>query len=998
MINDAQWVNSTNIVLGELEKVISLVKDGEIAYRGYELTFDPVYLEPYQNSKGMALSKIDVIDSLMQNDLQKQRIDTLRFLVDKQYRIIEDIIRYESNKEEADSLLRAGNRNMASLRSLVDDIKDDEWNVLRVRSWGTNDSDKITPMLIFMSFVFAIGVMVYLFSQIFKSLRTKIVAEKALEKNLMQLSKEVNEKVKAQESLQSVLDSSPNGILFMEAIKSNNEIVDFKFLLGNRGVEKHLNIPLQQILGKRLLELFDGNVRAAALDICIQATETGEEIEREFYYQDNKMEAWFYVTAVKLDEGCVLTLTDTTAQKRTAKIIEENRQKFEAIFNKAFQFIGLLDINGRFLDINQTAVEFSGTAKDMIIGKYLWSTSWGSLSKESEVRVQWAVRKAAKGEFIRYEVNVAGSHGELVPLDCSLKPIKDDQGNVSFIILEGRDLTEIKKAETERSFISMLNLTIANSNSFEQAINRIFHHIAERFELDYCEVWLPEGDELVLSKIYYAREKRFAQLHGDSGFPRLKKGEGLPGRVMETFEMQYIEDIDSVMEERFVKVDKAMDFGLTTAFGIPLIFNNEMVLVSTFFSRQQIEEVEEIINAIQQISSSLGALLLKKKTQDEIEKSNIILAAAESMAKIGSWEWNIASNKVKWSKGVYDLMHKPSNFQPTLDSFLADVYADDLEMVQGNINQAVREKTCFRSEFRVQLHGGEIKYHRGVATPKLDSSGAIEGLYGTIQDVTQHKNYEHDLLIKNEELKKSNENLEQFAYVASHDLQEPLRKIRAFGDRLQTLYEQQLGEKGRDYIFRMQGAAERMQSLIEDLLKYSRVARNRKPFTKVNLNELINGVLLDLEVTIKERNAKVCIDELPAIKGDNVQLRQLFQNLISNSIKFTPENRIPEVAVTGKKVKGAMVNKEFNYNSDRNEFVEINVQDNGIGFEAKYAERIFNIFERLNGRSEFKGTGIGLAISQKVVQNHQGVIWATSKKNKGARFTIVLPLNNNDYE
>ncbi|MEX2336639.1 MAG: PAS domain-containing protein, partial [Fulvivirga sp.] len=572
MINDAQWVNSTNIVLGELEKIISLVKDGEIAYRGYQLTADSLYLEPYHSSKWMALSKIQMIDSLMRNEKQQVRVDTLRRLVERQYNIIEYIIRQgQSFDDYSDSLLYASNENITNLTILLDEIKGEEVNLLRQRVWAKNDPDKITPILIFMSFVFAIGVVVYLFSQIYKSLKTKIVAERALEKNLMQLSKEVNEKIRAQESLQSVLDSSPNGILFMEAIRVGDKIVDFKLLFGNRSVEKHLNVTLEQILGKRLLELFSGNIEAAALDICMQATETGEEIEKEFYYQDNKIEAWFYVTAVRLDDGCVITFTDTTAQKKTAKIIEESRQKFEAIFNKAFQFIGLLDVNGRFLDINQTALEFSGISKEIVIGKFLWSTSWGSQSKEAEVRVQWAVRKAARGEFIRYEVNVTGSKGNVLPIDFSLKPIKDEHGDISFIILEGRDLKEIKRAEAERSFISMLNLTIANSNSFDQAINRIFHHIAERFDLDYCEVWLPEGDELVLSEIYYARDKKLAQLHRNSIFSRLKRGEGLPGRVMETFEMHYIEDIDSVMEERFIRMDKAMDFGLTTAFGIPII-------------------------------------------------------------------------------------------------------------------------------------------------------------------------------------------------------------------------------------------------------------------------------------------------------------------------------------------------------------------------------------------------------------------------------------------
>ncbi len=265
-----------------------------------------------------------------------------------------------------------------------------------------------------------------------------------------------------------------------------------------------------------------------------------------------------------------------------------------------------------------------------------------------------------------------------------------------------------------------------------------------------------------------------------------------------------------------------------------------------------------------------------------------------------------------------------------------------------------------------------------------------DGLVVTFSNITQRKKFEQDILVKNQELEESNKNLEQFAYVASHDLQEPLRKIRAFGDRIVNKYNDVVDDKGKDYIARMNGAAERMQLLIDDLLKYSRVARNPKEFNRIDVEEIINNVRVDFETVINERNATFKISGLVPVDGDKTQLRQLFQNLISNAIKFTPDDTDPKIKISGKKVRGSS-QKDFNINSAKL-YLRIEVQDNGIGFDQKYADRIFHIFERLHGKYKFKGTGIGLAICQKVVQNHNGFMRAESTINGGAKFIIMLPI------
>ncbi|WP_207505671.1 PAS domain-containing sensor histidine kinase [Telluribacter humicola] len=243
-----------------------------------------------------------------------------------------------------------------------------------------------------------------------------------------------------------------------------------------------------------------------------------------------------------------------------------------------------------------------------------------------------------------------------------------------------------------------------------------------------------------------------------------------------------------------------------------------------------------------------------------------------------------------------------------------------------------------------------------------------------------------------EDLRKSNNNLEKFAYVASHDLQEPLRKIQAFGEILQKKHATSLDESGVDLIRRMQKSADRMQTLITDLLTYSRVSSNRTRTQVIDLNRLVNDLLVDFDTVIQEKNAVVQVEELPVITGELTQLRQLFQNLLSNSLKFTSQERQLRIEISSKKVTGRTTGGIVPSSEADKSFAQIEIRDNGIGFDPKYTERIFQVFQRLHGRSEYPGTGIGLAIVQKVIENHKGYLTAEGRPNAGATFRLLLPL------
>ena len=280
-----------------------------------------------------------------------------------------------------------------------------------------------------------------------------------------------------------------------------------------------------------------------------------------------------------------------------------------------------------------------------------------------------------------------------------------------------------------------------------------------------------------------------------------------------------------------------------------------------------------------------------------------------------------------------------------------------------------------QSERLLQLSHAELEQRVAVRTVEL--SGAISALR---DEVTFRIRAEQQAAAAAVELLRSNGELEQFAYVASHDLQEPLRKIQAFGDRLKIKCAPQLGADGVDYIDRMMASATRMRQLINDLLAFSRLTSKPRVFGPVNLATIAAGVLSDLEIRIQQTGARMGIGFLPVIDADPLQMRQLFQNLLSNALKFYKPGTPPNVTIDGEVIPGVrpMLRLQFG--------------DNGIGFDVKYLDRIFQVFQRLHGRGDYEGTGVGLAICHKIVHLHGGEITAVSSPGNGATFVVTLPV------
>lgn len=280
------------------------------------------------------------------------------------------------------------------------------------------------------------------------------------------------------------------------------------------------------------------------------------------------------------------------------------------------------------------------------------------------------------------------------------------------------------------------------------------------------------------------------------------------------------------------------------------------------------------------------------------------------------------------------------------------------------------------------------RYYETFMIP-LMSNDAIYAILVTAHDNTELMRAYHQLELKNNELEKSNHNLEQFAYIASHDLQEPLRKIRTFTELLHNALPD-LDEKSRSYFNKIDLSAQRMSALIKDVLNYSRLSTAEQFFQKVDLNNTLEEIKNDFELLITEKKAVVDISPLPEIPGIPLQLNQLFFNLISNALKFCDQDPVIEITTEG--VSKEEVLSLLHLNQSKR-YVKITCRDNGIGFDEQYAEQIFNIFQRLNNRGQYEGTGIGLALCKKIMENHRGLIKASSQVSQGSVFELFFPLD-----
>jgi PAS domain S-box-containing protein len=369
----------------------------------------------------------------------------------------------------------------------------------------------------------------------------------------------------------------------------------------------------------------------------------------------------------------------------------------------------------------------------------------------------------------------------------------------------------------------------------------------------------------------------------------------------------------------------------------------------------------------------------------------------EEFLDYGTWEYDARTGNYFWSDGMYRLYgYNPETdknkiivnealYQKHMDE---EHFEKSKSFTDGIIAQKEKPEN-YVSEYQIKINDGSTKRIETSGKLFYDSDGKWLKTIGTSRDITRLRLYQLHLEDKIKDLDRSNKELEEFAYVASHDMNEPLRKITTFIERLENKYKNELGTDGKLYLNRISASVENMRHLIDTLLEFSRTARNNQPFSQVDLNAILNEVQTGLELKIEETFSTVHADVLPVIEANPSQMKQLFDNLLNNSIKFRKPETHPVVTIRCLRLSRRQ--KEHHHLDTGDNWFKIDFTDNGIGFEPEYSERIFQIFQRLHGKTEYPGSGIGLAICKKIIDQHKGLIYATGEPDNGATFTIILP-------
>lgn len=418
------------------------------------------------------------------------------------------------------------------------------------------------------------------------------------------------------------------------------------------------------------------------------------------------------------------------------------------------------------------------------------------------------------------------------------------------------------------------------------------------------------------------------------------------------------------------------------------------------FTYQPIRNAQGDVYAILDVATDVTDEVVLRSQLQETQRA---LENAVALAQLGIWKVDVTTQAAEFSQLVKDWVGSPEPL--TLATLVAAIEPADVPIFEAAFTKAHVAGLGGGLDVRYRLKNqqtGQVYLLHSKGQMQFDATGKAVSLYGFSQDITQlHatqlaletkvRERTDDLQRANQDLQRSNDNLQQFAYVASHDLQEPLRKIQAFSDLLTTQYADQLDQSANDHLQRIMSAAARMSALIRDLLAYSRIATRQQAFGPVSLNKIVANVLSTLDWTILQTGAQIDVADLPTVNGDEAQLAQLFQNLLTNAIKFVEPDQKPRIQLQYVHRSVDELPDDVRPTPTVPFYHQIDVTDNGIGFDPKYLDRIFQVFQRLNNRKDYPGTGVGLAICQRVVENHGGGLSAHSQPGHGATFCVYLP-------
>lgn len=634
------------------------------------------------------------------------------------------------------------------------------------------------------------------------------------------------------------------------------------------------------------------------------------------------------------------------------------------LLDSMFIFAGILTPDGVLVDANRTALEAANLAPAAVMHKPFADAYWWAYSSESQASLRDAIRRAAAGEFVRYDAVVRVAGGKFIDIDFAIAPVKDEAGRVLYLIPSGTDITDRKRTEnalreSEQSFALATAAAEVGLWSLDLATNELswsdLHKSMWGYEPSSRELYLDDWSARI-----HPDDLAYAIGQVEQALKEQKKYVA-EYRIVRADD-QTIRWMRSVGQYLYDAAGKAYRMtGITYDISQEHEMSQELAASEARF-REILRAIPDGFMIFESVRDAKAAIVDFKWLY--------VNPAAEGI--VGRTEADLV--------GKHLLVEMPGN----KEAGLFDAY-----------KQVVETGEVWQNEFSYQYEG--LSHHFMTRALRIGDGFAV-----AFSDITARKNFEVALEKKvvertaelqqlNAKLETTNRELEQFAFVSAHDLQEPLRKVEFFANLVQEQAADRLNEQDKKYLHKTVYSAQRMRNLIRDLLDYSKIKEDTElPKMPVNLNVCLREVLSIFEVSILQKKATIEVGELPTVWGVEWQITMLFTNLLANSLKFIRAHVPPVVRIQAQPATDSAL-QAVGLSADK-PYACVLVMDNGIGFESAFSEKIFQMFQRLNNRSQYEGTGMGLALCAKIAAQHQGKIRAEGRLGEGAVFEIFLPM------
>ena len=773
-------------------------------------------------------------------------------------------------------------------------------------------------------------------------------------------------------SFSALLNALPDGVSWLKPVyNATNDLIDFQFVYLNEISCAQLATTHKPEPGMMFLE--DSRVRPAHVEEqflqLVRVIQTGSSPPYTYFVEE--LNNWYSLTYRFFDGGVLCVTREIFDQVKVAKAADEAHQASEVVEETAQNLRSVIDqsqtgilvltpvldqatseiIDFRFKTVNRMVADIVGQTPEKLAGAL--ASEWFTSYRETGIFEQYR-QTYLTGETLRASINY-NVDGFDVWFDVQSRVLENEL-LVTFtdytMLYQAHQAAEHQAIQTQ-SQTELLNSVLDSSESGIMAFEAIRD---------------PDGQQAIV-------DFRFMIVN--------RACESILNLPVETMVGKKLHDVfpgnwETGLFDLYVHTTETSQAGSTEVY-----YNHDGLDFWLTISTQKMGDGFVVtfsdVSALKQATKAIKKASEELITVVDTSQTGIFLFSPVfgGDGTVTDFRFRMANRQL----GLY-VGQEPTALIGQLGSQWFPNY-----LTNGLFEQCRKAYLTERTQrFDFHYDGGGIDAWLDILVTKMGDAVLV-----TFTDYTNLKKLQQQLEDTIDGLKRSNANLERFAYVASHDLQEPLRKIQSFGDLLQSRYGPLLGEEGTSLIGRMQVSANRMSNLIRDLLAYSRLSAQTGVLEKVALQPLVSRVLDDLELSIRETGATVHTDYLPNVPGDELQLRQLMQNLLTNALKFRVPGRSPVVRIEGELMAATDLPPNVQPLKRAATYLRLTISDNGIGFDPMYKSRIFQVFQRLHGRSQYEGTGIGLAIVQKVVENHGGAVTATSEPGQGATFAVYLP-------